>query len=302
MKKFISVLALFLSLASASLVAQPKVILLDLGGLFYRFSGMAYARELGLGNILSYAIRDFRNPKGLEGVVFGVLSSVPQEEIVARSDEFGNSLLYKKLNQSSGQVAVPILIPTRTMSGKVLPYIISAYQAGHISPATALELAFKILKELKENGYFVSDREAHLTEHAIRLIFTPAVNAAMNKELSDGIKLLNELAGQKDEKGDKKFILVALSNVDKQSARILEERLRAHVYDHFNYLFYSGDLGTIKPNDEAFTLPFEELNKLDRFKDNPVKLEDVVFMDDQPENVVAAKRVDINQSILYKIA
>ena len=67
------------------------------------------------------------------------------------------------------------------------------------------------------------------------------------------------------------------------------ERLRSNVYDHFQYLFYSGDLGTIKPNDEAFILPFEELNKLEQFKDYPIELEDIVFLDDQAENIIAAK-------------
>ena len=93
---------------------------------------MFYARELGLGNIISYVVCDFKNPKGLEGVVFGALCAVPQAEIIAHSDEFKNSLLYKKLSQTSKEVAVPILTPTRTSSGKELPYIISAYQAGHL--------------------------------------------------------------------------------------------------------------------------------------------------------------------------
>ncbi len=300
MKKIIFLFVLLVSLVPVSLDAQPKVILLDLGGLFYKFSALSYARKLGLGNILYYVMRDFKNPKGLESVVFGALSAVPQEEIRAHSEEFKNSLLYKKMSESSQEVAVPLLTTTRTSSGRELPYIITAYQAGHLSPEAALELVFKTFDDLKGKGYFASDREADLTAHAIRLIFTPDSNAAMNNELADGIKLLKELAAEQDEKGDRKFVLVALSNVDKQSARILEERLRASVYGHFQYLFYSGDLGTIKPNDEAFILPFEELNKREEFRDNQIKLEDIIFLDDQPENVHAAKKVGIHQAILYK--
>lgn len=301
MKKI--VLLVLIAFGGYQMDAQgPRVLLLDLGGLFYKFSAFSYARELGLGNIVSYGLFDRKNPKGLEQLIFGVLNAVPQQDILDNANEFKNSALYRKLQQQGGEIRVPIITSTRTSSGRELPYLLSAFQAGHISSETALRLAMKSFHERKDQGGFVSDREARIVEHAIRLICTPHDNAAMNKELTDGIVLLKELAEQVDQEGRKKYILVALSNVDKESTRILEERFKDHIYDRFAYRFYSGDLGTVKPNDEAFTLVMDALQQKDEFKDVPLSLHEIIFMDDQIENITAAHRVGIEHAILYKNA
>ncbi len=309
MKKSYILALSFLFLLPIGLCAEPRVLLLDLGGLFYKFSAFSYTQELGLGNIISYAIRDFKNPKGLEKIIFGMLQAIPEDEIRQHSDDFDQTVWYKKLRaqQSAEKIEAPHITPTRTTSGKELPYLISAYQAGHISDKAAMALAYKKLEEFKAQGYgqghfLASDREAYLVAEAIRLIFTPEVNAAMNSELRDGVKLLQELASQNHEDGTKKFVLAALSNADKRAAHVLEVRFKKSIFSKFQHLFYSGDLGTIKPNDEAYTLVFEALNELPEFREQPLTLDDIVFMDDQPENVLAAKRVGIQNAILYKNA
>ena len=299
MKKLLFALILLVSPLYAN---PPKVILLDLGGLFYRFSGLSYARKIGIGNILGYMIRDCKNPGKMKDVIFGVLDAIPQEEIAEKSDEFKNSLLYKlRSDDNEGDVDVPKLEQTCSSSGTVLPYIICAYQAGHITDKVALEIALGKLQELDEGGeYFVSSRQVNIVKSAINLIFNPEVNAAMNNALPNGMKLLKELAAQTDEDGKKKYLIVALSNVDKYSNKYIEERWPKEIFDHFDHIFYSGDIGSIKPNNDAYEVPYEVLNnEIEAFKENPIKKEDVILLYDQRENIKAARALGI-PAILYK--
>ena len=244
-----------------------KVLLLDIGGLFLKFSGWEYGKRIGLCNIVAYAVRDIKNPAKMKQIIFGVLNQVDMEQ-----DED--------------------LKPTCTTSGDTLPYILCAYQAGRITDEEARELAFETFDKLKEEGHFVSDREADIVKSALTLMFTPEISAACNKELHDGTKLLEMMASQKDEQGKKKYLIIALSNWDRHSAAIVKEAY-PHIFKHFDHVYFSGDIGTIKPNHEAYDHP---VKKHDLIKD------ECVFLDDQEENITAAKEYGIKHAILYKNA
>ncbi len=159
-----------------------KVLLLDIGGLFLKFSGWEYGKRIGLCNIVAYAVRDIKNPAKMKQIIFGVLNQVDMEQ-----DED--------------------LKPTCTTSGDTLPYILCAYQAGRITDEEARELAFETFDKLKEEGHFVSDREADIVKSALTLMFTPEISAACNKELHDGTKLLEMMANEVDEQGKKKYLI-----------------------------------------------------------------------------------------------
>jgi len=287
-------------LCCLSLSARPRVLLLDLGGLFYKYSSLSYASELGLGELVEYRLLDRKNFQELEQVIFKVLNEVPQEDIVSLADEFKHSLLYKALLQK-GEGEVPRIITTKTSSGRELPHIISAFQAGHLSSQVAFQLALKSYNDYKKSERFTSEQEARLVERALRIIFTPSKSVAMNEELPQGTRLLKELAESVSD-GEHKPILVAFSNVDKESALLFEQRFKTSIFDHFAYSYYSGDLGTVKPNKEAFKLVIDSLNEKNEFQEKPLDLDDIVFMDDQIENIEAAHQVGIKHAILYKNA
>lgn len=244
-----------------------KVLLLDIGGLFLTTSGWEYSKRIGIGNIVKYAVCDFKNPAKMKQIIFRVLNQVEMEE-----DED--------------------LKPACTTSGDSFPYILSAYQAGRITDEEARELAFETFDKLKEEGRFASVREADIVKSALTLMFTPEMSAACNKELHDGTKLLEMMANEKDEQGNKKYLIIGLSNWDRHSAAIVKEAY-PHIFKHFDHVYFSGDIGTIKPNHEAYDHP---VKKHDISKDN------CVFLDDQQENITAAKEYGIKHAILYKNA
>ncbi len=237
---------------------KPKALILDLGGIFIYFSKFGYAKELGLGSIISYMLCDLKNPAGMKDIIFGVLEQVPLE-------------------------VDHELIPTRSPNGDVLPYILNTYQTGRVSPKEALSLALKTYERLNDEGYFVSEREADLTRRALIAMFDPVIHAKFSYPIKEGIKLLKELKAQN------KYLLLGLTNWDGHSFEIVQQTY-PEALEAFDEIFVSGNVGRLKPNEDAFEAVLEKYNLIK---------EECVFLDDQPENIEAARQLGI-PSVLFK--
>jgi FMN phosphatase YigB (HAD superfamily) len=175
------------------------------------------------------------------------------------------------------------LKPTRTPSGDVLPYLLNAYQTGRVSHVEALRLAIESHEECKKQGYFVSEREADIVRRALIAMFDPAIHAKFSYPIEEGIKLLRELKAQN------KFLLIGLTNWDGASFDIIQDAYR-DCFELFDDIVVSGKVGRLKPNDDAFEEVLKKYN---------LKQEECVFLDDQQENIEAARALGI-PSILFR--
>lgn len=247
-------------------VQRPTVLLLDLGGIFFNsFKASNYVRKLGLTTLLGYTLFDWKLPTHLKPKIFTVL-------------------------EKASIVIDPNFKRTCSTSGVVLPYLICAYQAGKISPEQAREKVLKSFTLLKKSGYFVSKREEVLVRRAILLIFEPGTHAEFTYTLSKGITLLKELAALRHENGIKKYKLIALSNWDYHSFILLKKRFQ-DIFVLFDDVVVSGEMGTIKPNHEAYEFVL---------KKHSLKKHECIFIDDQLENIEAAKEFGIDHSLHFK--
>ena len=263
-KLFLLFLGIVMSVNASQVdTVQPRVLLADLGGIVIDYSTARHAGHLGYGNLLGY-LAQLKNPGKLGTIIFKVLNDVDIEKD-------------------------PTLTPTYNKKGGQLPYLLNAYQAGKITDTQALLLALDAVQKNDEKGYFSSATEKELVKKAITIIFTPELFASTIVSLQPGVDIIKEIAAQENEDGTKKFRLIALSNWDKHSFELVKQKF-PELFAHFEKIYLSADWGVLKPDARAFTGVLQE---------SQIAPEDIVFIDDQPENITAAKAAGIQRSILY---
>jgi FMN phosphatase YigB (HAD superfamily) len=226
---------------------------------------MDYAvKGLGIWSTLKYAAVDWCNPLKLKEVIFGVLDKCVLDR------PFENDFL-----------------PACDEKGRALPLVVCAYQAGRIKSVDAKRKAFEALELAKKEGYkvrekvgdkiiertekLVSDRQITLITNAFEAMFTPQTQADFTCLIPAGIRILKKLK----ERMSDTFLVVPLSNVDKESWRLFREKHREHFGD-FKKAFISGEMGTTKPNKAIFEKVLQDLGV--------TKDDSVIFADDQAEN------------------
>lgn len=243
-------------------------IIFDLGGVLLGQSRAGFIRSLGLGALFTYAIFDrkalWKFPAALQDLVFAVCGQFKIEKD-------------------------PCIKPSFTPAGVELPYILCAYQAGRIYSADILEQLPHVLHVCRKKGYFVSHRQELLVKRAIEGIFNAELIAKYIYPIRPTVSLLRRLAHIKNPDGSKKYRILALSNWDKESFAFVKQRF-AHQFSYFDGIIISGDVGTIKPNQAIFECAMKLYN---------LQPEDCIFIDDQNENIIAAKAFGIERSIHF---
>lgn len=117
-------------------------------------------------------------------------------------------------------------------------------------------------------------RKVGVAENLLGRAFTEAL-----KPHAPVIELIKEL-------GSNGVKLAVLSNTIEPHARALRE---ADLYDGFDYLFLSHEIGTRKPDPAIYQHALEVLG---------TKPEETIFVDDDPENVKAAEALGI-QGVVF---
>ena len=261
-----------LLLVSGALVAmeqvETKALLFDLGGIFFDISKFEYAKEMGIDTIAAYTLLDWKNPGKMKEIIFGVLDAA---DIQDKDPDFK---------------------PAHDKKGNPMPYLLSAYQAGKYTTEDAKKLALEAFEQLKSENHFSCPREEVLIERALGLMFNPELYAQkMIKPYPDALALLKELYDLEDVNGNKRYVLIAVSNWDKDSSILVRERF-AEEMSCFDDFVISGEIGTVKPNREIFDIAI---------KKSGVAKEECLFLDDQQENVEASEALGI-PALLYKNA
>lgn len=251
--------------------SAQTTIIFDLGGVLLAQSRAGFIRNLGLGTLFSYAVLDrtafWRFSQALQDLIFSVCS-----QFACDRD--------------------PLFKITYTPEGVELPYILCAYQAGRITSAEILAQLPDVLSVCRKKGIFVSRRQELLVERAIEGIFNAEFIANYIFPMRPSIEILKELWCIKNLDGSRKYRFLALSNWDKESFAIVRKRYEKEL-SYFDGMVISADVGTIKPNLEIFEYTMGTYN---------LRPEECIFIDDQYENIVAAKTFGIDRSILYSDA
>lgn len=269
MKK-IGFLLILVSLFGSLHALEKKVLICDLGGLFFDFKGFGFgmaavgkgSKAWGLAKTMYFAVRDTSNPAHLEKKLFAVLEQFPVK-------------------------AEKGFKPACKNSGSPMPYPLCAYQAGRVTSQELREKANEVCDRLSQENFFVSPREEEIIRRILVAMFTPEFQAQFNYAYPQGIELLKNAAEAKD------FKIVALSNWDKESFAIVRKEFKKE-FEYFDDVVISGDIGTVKPNNKAYEFVLKKL-ELQGFKK-----EDCVFIDDQKENVDAANGLGITAILVNR--
>ena len=243
---------------------QAKVLIWDIGDVLLETSRFGMGRSVGLSHFISYMLFDWKSPR-IEPILFDVLDTMDCPEL-------------------------PDSIQAFTKDGIPMPPIMCHWQAGTISGKEIVAQAEKHLDTLFDAGYFVSCREMRLIDKTIRSMFDPRTLATNMSPLWSGIRLLKECAHEYNEDGTPRNILIALSNWDPSSFKIVKE-LHPDIFDHFDHIVISGDTGRIKPRKAAY----EHLIKT--FKLTPSAC---LVIDDQAVNLDAAQELGFETFHVYK--
>lgn len=269
---YIKALWLGLSMTiSAPVIAQQTAIIFDLGGVLFGQSKAGFIRGLGLGSLISYSVLDRQAPwkfaSHLQDLIFVVCERMTYDHD-------------------------PLLIATCTTGGIKLPHILCAYQAGRITSKEVLTQLPGVLEQCRKDALFTSHRQEILVKRAIEGIFNAELIAKYIYPIKHSIELLKELSLMKHPDGTKKYRIIALSNWDRESFAHIKKRF-ARQFSYFDELVISSHINTIKPNPAAFEFV------MSTFGLQPAQC---VFIDDQSENIAAAKAFGIGHPIQFTSA
>ncbi|MEX0909851.1 MAG: HAD family phosphatase [Candidatus Paceibacterota bacterium] len=127
-------------------------------------------------------------------------------------------------------------------------------------------------KEIDLEAYFNANHSQHLHYKEYQ---------KMLKEIYGGEKLNNELVDWiRNHKNEYSFSV--LSNNSAVLNDVLKEKF--HIYDDFDHIFNSAEIGLVKPNPEIFHFVLDKLN---------VPAIQCLFVDDRLDNVEAARSVGL---------
>lgn len=247
-----------------------KVIIWDLGGTLVKTDRFGMATHIGLGDIICYPLLDGKSPFALQDKVFDVLGSM--QAIDAKNGQLG----------------------ANSPDGRVLPAVMCDWLAGKEDGASLARRAHKQMHQLEQMNrfYFASSRERRLVENTIDVMFNPELLAQNTKVIKPAVRLLENCFRQTDGTGNHRHRMLVLSNWDSISFNNLQKsEIGTKVLKFFRPedIIISGDMKLIKP-DHAIFQRIIQTHKL-----NP---HDCIFIDDQIENVKAARRAGMDGILL----
>lgn len=246
-------------------VISPKVIIWDLGDTLFKPNSFKFAREIGLKNVISYALKDGKNPRQLEDTIFSMLHSL------------------KKRSPSS---------PAARKNDKLLPALMIDWLCGHQTGQDVYAKASTCIEQWDAEGHFVSTSEKKLVDRILKAMFDPLKLARSMKPIKKGLKLLEKCAEQVDSTGAQAHKLFVLSNWDPQSFNYLyssEHGQKVFKYFKPENVVISGNIGLMKPD----PLIFDHI-----LKEHNLTAADCILIDDQAENIEAAKECGMTGLLL----
>ncbi len=252
-----------------------KAVIWDLGGVLFTNSRLTYVHAIGFKPIFSYLFTERTRPWKSSSIIqkrtFDVLSTIPLEE---------------------AHTAKGACVP----GGMSMPPLLWAFQAGLIAPDICLERAEKALEVLDQQGYFKNSSEKELIRRIICVAFTPSLSVLSCSVRTESMKLVKQLAAQRNSDGTQKYKLIVLSNWDPWSFNgdtSCKDCIRNKFHTELSYfddVIISGDVHLMKPMPQIFSHVLEKHGLLK---------ENCTFIDDQLENIQSARAFGIKNPVHF---
>ena len=255
-------LLLGLCLVGFSPILQAEAIFFDLGYVLCEPDKMGLSNEIGALDYISYSFWEGKSSDDLRICMFDILSLMGTQE----GDEEN-------------------LVCTDT--GYPFPAILVDWQCGTVTGKEIYDEALGYLEELKALKYFSSKCEYRLVKNSLRIMLDPAILANNMKTINKGLKLVHELSEMVDDQGNPIHELYILSNFDPDSFEILynhKDNQKLFGYFKPGNIVVSGKIGLAKPHRDIFEYLFKTYN---------LKAENCILIDDQKENINAARKCGI---------
>ncbi len=236
--------------------SSKRILIFDLGNTLFRIDKIGMARDIGLGDFIAYPLLEWKNPGKIEDKVFQVLYGL-------KEGDHGHCSM--------------------TSKGKPVPPIMCDWLAGKEKGPNIIQRAHAHVSHLSSQGFFASPLEHRLVSKTIDAIFNPAIVAAHMKPIEKCCKILERCSRAVDAHGRPLYDLYVISNLDPVLFNHLYCSNRSkRVFNYFaqNRLVISGKIGMLKPDPSIFSYFLRTYN---------LQPQSCIFIDDQAENVAAAK-------------
>lgn len=258
MKKRSYAYQLLISLALCCSIASAKDFIFDFGGVLVDTNRYVSFQHLGIGNIAEYTIRlrinPFRLDEHIKTAFFTTLNAIAREHNLE---------------------AIHSCHPAYDEKGNVLPLLMCAWLQGCM---TCSEIRLLINDTIALHPeWFKCHAEQRIVENILQMIFTPEHFVNSRSISTAGIAFIKRCKS----KGHK---IYGLSNWDTESFALLKAKY-PELFDLFDGIVISGEVNANKPHETIYQA------LLQRYELNP---EQCWFIDDQKENIKAAKKLGIN--------
>ena len=257
--------------------AAQKTVILDLGGVVFASSSWSYMRAMDFPYIVDYAFQDQKIPTEYISQAFQDQKIITMGRIL----DFISKLDFP----------VPDGFVRAHYIGRKIPLAICLYQAGLTTREKILARADEMIPQLREEGFFISEREERVLLNGLSTFCEPSVYVQANTPISETVQLLKELSEQYNNDGTRKYRLLGLSNWDGNSFPLIKQKYSQEL-SYFEDIIISADVNLLKPNPEIFKHVLTTYN---------LEPKDCIFVDDQQENVDAARELGI-ESFLFTSA
>ncbi len=253
----------FVLLSFSHLRCEIKAIIFDFGGVLAKTSESKFAWEIGLANLAALGITDlfsldFSN-LGLKEKVLEIMGELGHQE------KCDNGLVAKHGNTD-------------------LPEVMCQWLRGHISGEDANAKVQDYLNNLSQIGHdkIKSEAERRVLSEIVRIMFDSKKLAEFTLPIKGSVSILAELKSLKHED----YKLLMLSNWEQNSFNeIYNSENMQEIFGYFERenIFISSITKIMKPSSLAYKIILEHLTN---YKISP---KECLMIDDQPENIEAAK-------------
>jgi len=247
--------SVLLSTVCLTSLLSATTIVFDAGGVLVQSKRGELVKKM-LGKFVRYMLFSWKNPAHVKDLTFKVLEN-----------------LYGKQVPEVGCACA-------CGDGLVLPAAMCDWMSGVSTGKEIIEKTCALIDDGACDKMLGDKREKELVKNILELIFDPEVHANCTHPIPEGVRLLEECAQNENN------TLMLLSNYAADAFEKIynKQEMQDSIFKFIKpeYAVVSGFIGLIKP----YASIFQHL--LSRYNLNPA---DVIFIDDQAENIEAAQKL-----------
>ena len=240
--------------------SAARAVIFDMGDVLFEADRMGVAKELGMGNLIRYKIRERVHFKEIGDLLLSRLFEVMYH--LGRQQPYNNGLYAMNKDYE-------------------LPGIFCEWQKGAIDSTTIKNSVLWHIEELNAQEWFHSKIEYEMVKKMVQTMFDPSILAHNLKPIKKGWELLKTCK----ELG---FKVAILSNFDRETWALLQIRY-ADLFEYVDEIVVSGEIGYIKPDPAIYHYIVNIL-----YRKYDITAENCWFIDDTPNNIIAAERLNIH--------